>query len=190
MRSGRGLVVIGGSLGSFDVIRDLLGGLPGNFPACLVLVLHRMADEHSRLDTLLDDRSKLPVSEPNHGQPIVPGRAYLAPADYHVMVEADTLALTTDARVLHARPSIDVLFESAAHSHGARAVGVVLTGASEDGARGAAALAARGAPIVVQDPATALAPLAPRAVVERVPTAEVLPHEAIAPRLVELVEAS
>lgn len=179
----RRLVAIGASAGGFRALTEILGELPSSFPASVVIVQHRRPDESSLLGELLGRRTRLPVLEPSHGAPLRPGHVYVAPADYHLLVEPGFLSLSVDGRINSSRPSIDVLFESAATAYGARAVGVVLTGASVDGARGAARLARAGATVLVQDPATAEAATAPAAALERVPGALVLSLTGIAARL-------
>jgi two-component system, chemotaxis family, protein-glutamate methylesterase/glutaminase len=149
------LVVIGASLGGLRAIGNLLAGLPPNFGLPLVIAQHRHKDSDGALRDALQDQTALPVYEAEDKQPIQAGCVYLAPADYHLLVELGSLALSTEAPVHHARPSIDVLFESAADAYGAAAVGVILTGASADGAHGLAVIKQRGGFAIVQEPATA-----------------------------------
>src|SRR5262249_6511222 len=132
----------------------------------------------------------LVVEDGRDKQALQAGHVYLAPADYHAFVEGDHLALSTEGPVAFARPSIDLLFESAAESRRARCVGVVLTGANDDGSAGLARIVELGGAAVVQDPADAVRPEMPRAAVAAVPSAAVLPLESIAPLLVELCAAA
>ena len=180
------LVAIGASAGGFQALSVILGQLPADFAASIAIVQHRRPDESSLLAELLGQRSNLPVIEPYHGAALQPGHVYIAPADYHLLVEPGALSLSVDAPVNWSRPSIDVLFESAAGAYGRRSVGVILTGANADGALGAERLAAAGGVLLVQDPATADSPACPSAALARVPAATVLPVGAIAERLVEL----
>lgn len=180
------LVAIGASLGGLDALQELLPGLPPGFPATVVIVQHRLADEESRLVELLARDSVLPVREPMAAEPLRMAHVYLAPAAYHLLVDQGHASLSTEEPVGFARPSIDVLFESAAQWCGASTVAVVLTGASDDGARGAAQIAAVGGKVIVQRPAEAKSPIAPEAALRLVPNAEELPLRAIAPRLVQL----
>jgi len=180
------LVAIGASAGGFQALSLILGRLPADFAASIAIVQHRRADESSLLAELMGQRSNLPVLEPNHGTPLKPGHVYVAPADYHLLIEPGALALSVDPHVNCSRPSIDMLFESAAAAYGRHAVGVVLTGANADGASGAACLAAARAPVLIQDPATAEARTCPAAALARVPNASVLTLVEIAERLVEL----
>jgi two-component system chemotaxis response regulator CheB len=186
----RRLVAIGASAGGFQALTQILGRLPVDFSGSIAIVQHRRADESSLLRELLSQRTRLPVIEPCHGAPLRPGHVYLAPPDYHLLVEPGSLALSVDPPINCSRPSIDVLFESAASAYRDRAIGVVLTGANSDGARGPARLHQMRAPLIVQDPATAEAATCPAAALERVPTAIVLPVSEIADRLVMLCGGS
>jgi two-component system, chemotaxis family, protein-glutamate methylesterase/glutaminase len=159
------LIVVGTSLGGLHALEKLLSSLPPAFPLPLAVVQHRSPEE-SQLAALLQEHCALPVAEVNDKDRVVAGRVYLAPADYHLLVDAGRFALSTDQRVLHARPSIDVLFASAADAYRDRLIGVVLTGASSDGTHGALRIKQRGGRVVAQDPATAEAPLMPRAAIE------------------------
>jgi len=133
----------------------LLAALPPTFGPPLVIVHHCSADtDHSRT-VALQARSPLPLEEAEDKMPLEPGHAYLAPPGYHLLVDDRSLALSTEAPVGYSRPSIDVLFESAAQSYGPGVVGVVLTGANKDGAAGAATIKRYGGRVLVQDPATA-----------------------------------
>ncbi len=174
------LVVVGASLGGLHAVAALLRGLPGGFPLPLAIVQHRHKESDETLRIVLQRSSKLAVCEVEDKQAISAGVAYLAPADYHLLVEQGTFALSTDERVLYARPSIDVLFESAADAYGGSVIGIILTGASADGARGLAAIKAAGGLTVVQDPATAECDVMPRAAVETGAADHVLPVPEIA----------
>jgi two-component system chemotaxis response regulator CheB len=186
----RRLVAIGASAGGFQALSLILGRLPVDFSASVAIVQHRRADESSLLRELLAQRTRLPVIEPCHGTPLRPGHVYIAPPDYHLLVEPGLLALSIDPPINRSRPSIDVLFESAATAYRHRAIGVVLTGASADGAQGALRLWQMHAPLIVQDPATAEATACPTAALERVPTAQVLPLTEIADHLTALCGGS
>ncbi|HVS01845.1 MAG TPA: chemotaxis protein CheB [Thermoanaerobaculia bacterium] len=184
------LVVMGASLGGLDALGEIFSGLPASFPAAVAVVQHRRADSSASLAALFAARTPLPVHEAEDREPILPGTVYLAPPNYHLLVERGELSLSLDPPVLHARPSIDVLFESAADAYERRLVAVLLTGASRDGAAGIAAVAARGGLTVVQDPDGALSPVAPRAALERTTVRHVLPVPAIAPLLTDLLGAA
>jgi two-component system, chemotaxis family, protein-glutamate methylesterase/glutaminase len=161
------LVVVGASLGGLDAVGLLLAALPARLGAAVAICQHRAIDADSRLCDLLAGRSRMPVCEPDDKEPIERGRVYLAPSDYHLLVEPGWFALSTEGKSLWARPSIDLLFESAARAYRHRAACVVLTGASDDGAEGAAAIRRRGGVVIVQDPSTARSPVAPLAALAR-----------------------
>ena len=148
-------MAVGASLGGLQAVRTLLESLPRDFQPPIVLAQHRRADADSRLTDIMSGFCPLPVIEPEDKESLRPGHVYVAPANYHVLIARETLWLTVDAPVWFARPSIDVLFESAAESFGPAAVGIVLTGANEDGAAGARAIKRAGGTVLVQDPATA-----------------------------------
>jgi len=149
------VVAIGMSQGGLQALKVLLGGLPAPFPAAVAIVQHRGKEAEDTLAGLLEKHSRLPVQEAEDKMPMVPGHVYLAPADFHLLVEAGRFALSSEEPVWYARPSIDVLFESCADAYGERVIGVILTGANADGAKGLAAVKARGGLVIVQDPETA-----------------------------------
>lgn len=180
------LVVIGASLGGLHTVATLLGGLPGSFPLPVAIVQHRHRESEASLEAVLQRSSQIPVCEVEDKQAIRPGTACLAPADYHLLVERGAFALSTDAPILYARPSIDVLFESAADAYGQHVIGIILTGASADGAQGLAAIKAAGGLTVVQEPATAECSVMPAAALELVAADHVLPVPAIAALLRQL----
>lgn len=181
------LVVVGASWGGLGALRVLLGGLPAGFGAPVVVVQHRSSDSHpSALRELLGAATALGTREVEDKQPLESGWVYLAPPDFHALVEHDHLELSVEAAVAHSRPSIDVLFESAAESRRDRCVGVVLTGANSDGAAGLARIAELGGAAIVQDPASAERAEMPRAALDAVPEARVVPLEEIAGLLIEL----
>ena len=150
------LIVIGASWGGFQAVGTLLGQFDGELGAAVAVAQHRAPDWGStRLVERLGESSALPVREVDDKDDLAAGRVYLAPADYHLLVEPGALSLSVDDPVRHSRPSIDVLFESAADAYGAAIVAVVLTGANDDGAAGVRAVRAAGGTIVVQDPSEA-----------------------------------
>jgi two-component system chemotaxis response regulator CheB len=174
------LVVMGASWGGLAALRTVLGGLPSGFAAPVVVVQHRSAESHPTVfGELLGATTDLEVCEASDKRLLERGHVYLAPPDYHTLVEEDHLALSMEGAVGYARPSIDVLFESAAEAGRERCLGVVLTGASDDGARGLARIAALGGIAIVQDPETAERSEMPRAALETVPGARVAVVEEI-----------
>lgn len=179
------LVVIGTSLGGLTALPTILRGLPRDFRCPVVIVQHRaIHTDDGGLVAAMQRGCPLEVREAEDKEPLRPGRVYLAPPDYHVMVEDGHLTLSTEARVLHARPSIDVLFESAAESHRKRVVGVVLTGASRDGVEGCQAIKRHGGTVIIQEPSTAESKLMPGSVLGAVAVDRVLPLPQIAQALV------
>ncbi|MBA3348579.1 MAG: chemotaxis protein CheB [Actinobacteria bacterium] len=150
------VIAIGASWGGLRAVSALLGDLSADVDATIVLAQHRGSDAHRGvLEGLLQQHVQRPVTEPDDKEPLERCHVYVAPADYHLLVENGHFALTTDNRVQHSRPSIDVLFESVAASYRERAIGIVLTGANSDGAAGLAAIKATGGVAIVQDPSTA-----------------------------------
>jgi len=162
-----GAVVIGASAGAVDALGLLLPQLPASTPWPVIIVVHLPATQPSLLASLFSRRCPLRVLEPQDKQPLAPG-IWFAPPDYHLLLERDrSFSLSIDAPVNHSRPSIDVLFESAADVYSAQLVGVVLTGANSDGASGAKAIRAAGGFVMVQDPATAEAAAMPAFAIEQ-----------------------
>lgn len=179
------LVVVGTSLGGLRALGVLLSGLPQSFPVPVVVVQHRHKDSDDTLIRFLQHYSTLLVKEAEDKEMIVPGQVYLAPADYHLLVEVGGhLALSTEAAVSYARPSIDVLFESAADAYAQKVIGVILTGANHDGAQGLAKIKACGGLAIVQEPGTAESYIMPAAAVAAVAVDYVLPLEKISRFLV------
>lgn len=164
------MVVIGTSAGGLTALEQLLTTLPADFALPILVVQHR-SRESELLCEVLAARSRLPVREVLDKDRIEPGTVYLAPPDYHVLVDPDGFSLSADEPVRFARPSIDVSFLSAADAFGAALVGVVLTGANEDGAAGLRRVQQEGGLALVQDPATAEVSRMPAAALAAVPAA-------------------
>jgi two-component system, chemotaxis family, protein-glutamate methylesterase/glutaminase len=179
-------VAIGTSWGGLAALTKLLGELPADFGIPVVVVQHRGKDSERLLVQLLQDATDLRVSEIEDKDTLTPGTVHVAPANYHVLIEDGYVSLTIEEPVRFSRPSIDVMLTSLADTYRSAAIGVVLTGANEDGARGLAHIAERGGRALVQDPKTAEIPIMPAAAIRAVPTAEVLSLDALAPRLIEL----
>jgi two-component system chemotaxis response regulator CheB len=174
-------IVFGASAGGIEALSMLLAALPAELPAAVMGVLHLPRDRPSLLVEIFAPMCALPVREAQDKEHIKPGHVYFAPADYHLLVDTGpSLALSIDEPVNFSRPSIDVLFESAADIYRERLLGIVLTGASQDGAAGLAAIHRLGGRTVVQDPASALVPLMPESARRRSPVDFVLPLEQIA----------
>ena len=165
----------------------MLEALPADFEMPLVVAQHRaVATGDEMLERVLARHSEIAVVTATDKEPLAPGCVYVAPADYHLLVEDGHASLNTEAPVEFSRPSIDVLFESVADAYGPRAVGVLLTGANHDGAAGLARIAAAGGFTVAQDPATAERPEMPAAAIARGAARRVLPLDRIGPFLAEL----
>ena len=181
------LIVIGASLGGLTAIRRLVSSLPGDFPIPIAMVQHRGVYQDDSLRGVLQVSTSLCVVEVEDKLPIEAGHLYVAPQDYHLLVDAGCFSLSIEDKVQRARPSIDVLFESAAFSYGQRLAGVVLTGASRDGAGGTRAILAHGGKVFAEDPQIAEAGLMPQAAIEAgaEPVAAI---EEIAKRLVTMAE--
>ncbi len=180
------IVGVGASLGGLDALETLFGALPPDFACPIVLVQHRMPQVEGLLVELLQGYSTRRVVEPEDKDPIEPGHIYLAPPNYHLLVERGFFSLSVDPPVSFARPSIDVLFESLADSYGRGALGVVLTGSNKDGAIGAAAIKRAGGRVLVQDPRTAESPVAPLAVLDATEVDAVLDLKRMAERIAHL----
>ena len=178
-------VVIGTSLGGFQALQIVLGDLPRDFPLPIAVIQHRSSDD-SMLTPLLGTHVLLPVVEIEDKQPISPGQIFIGPSNYHVLIDSRHFALSTDAPVLHARPSIDVLFESAAEAFGDGVAGVLLTGMSRDGTSGLKRIRECGGWVVVQDPLTAEGRVMPEAAIESEAADRILPLEKIAAFLMDL----
>ena len=183
-------VVIGVSTGGVRALEILLGGLPGNFPLPVLVVSHISPDAGDGLANLLDERCPMQVKEADEQEVIVCGTAYIAPPNYHLLVEkGGSLSLSADPPVSYARPSIDVLFESAADAFGSGLIGVILTGANFDGSRGLQAVKRAGGIAIVQDPKDAEAGQMPLAALQATEADYVVPLEGIAPLLRQLAGA-
>jgi two-component system, chemotaxis family, protein-glutamate methylesterase/glutaminase len=185
------LIVLGCSMGGMAAMEQIFSVLPADFPVPIVVAQHRYRTSGEALPSFLRRHSKLNVVDALDKQWIHPGNVYLAPADYHLLVDRDgELSLSVDAAVAYSRPSIDVLFESAADAYLAGTVAVVLTGANADGARGAKRIKERGGFVVVQDPQTAESPEMPSAAIAATRVDRILPLNRIGPFLVELCRNS
>ena len=181
-------IAVGTSLGGFQALRTLLGGLPKDFPLPLAVVQHRSYEDSEAFAPLLAAQIQLPVIEVEDKEEIKEGHVYVSPSNYHLMVDGHHFALSTEAPVLHARPSIDILFESAAESFRDGVIGVLLTGMSRDGTAGLKRIKEYGGYAVVQDPAAAEGQVMPQAAISSVAIDKVLPLEEIAPFLTALCD--
>ena len=164
------IIVIGGSAGSLDGLIELLPALPADLPTPVLVVVHLPPERDATLVRVLAGSCRLQVCEADDKMQCAAGVVYVAPPDYHLLVEADgSLALSADEPVHFSRPSIDVLFQSAADAFGERVLGILLSGASADGAAGLAAISARGGVTWVQKPESAAVAVMPAAALALVP---------------------
>jgi two-component system, chemotaxis family, protein-glutamate methylesterase/glutaminase len=180
------IVVIGTSLGGLSALKIILQSLPGDFSVPIAIVQHRHKESNNALQQLLQESISLPIKEVEDKDEILPKHIYLAPADYHLLLEEGHFALSTDEPVSYARPSIDVLFESAADIYGEQVIGIILTGANHDGVQGLKKIQARGGITIVQEPATAESSIMPEAAISAVAVNWILTLSDIADRLVKL----
>ncbi|MDQ3081605.1 MAG: chemotaxis protein CheB [Gemmatimonadota bacterium] len=184
------IAVVGASWGGLAAISQLLAALPAGFAIPLAVVQHRSRHADNLLAALLQDITALRVVDVEDKEPLEPGSVYIAPANYHMLVENGHLSLSTDPQVRFSRPSIDVTFISAADTYQSKTLGIVLTGANDDGARGLEHIVKLGGRAIVQDPATAESPTMPSAARNAVPEAEVLDLSEIPARLIALSRAT
>jgi len=184
------LVAIGCSMGGMHALQVIFSALPREFPLPVAVVQHRYRTSNEGLPQFLRRHTKLDVVDTLDKQWIKPGTVYLAPANYHLLVERGELSLSVDEAVAYSRPSIDVMFESAADAYGTGLIGIVLTGANADGARGAARIKQRGGFVIAQDPKTAESPRMPEAAIQMTRVDRILPLDRIGPFLVELSRSS
>ena len=183
-------VAIGASAGALDALSQLLSALPNNFPLAMMVVVHRPASRDSMLTELLGAHARIAVREAEDKEPIRPATAYFAPADYHLLVEADKrLSLSSEEPVNYSRPAIDLLLSSAAEAYGAALIGMVLTGASSDGARGLRAVEDAGGTALVQRPDTAYAAVMPQAALDACVGARALTLAELTSYLLEIAPA-
>jgi two-component system chemotaxis response regulator CheB len=180
------LIVIGCSLGGMNALLQVIGELPASFPVPIAVVQHRYRTSDEGLPSYFRRHAKLNVVDADDKQWIRAGNVYLAPANYHLLVEDGEFSLSVDEAVAYSRPSIDVLFESAADAYREALIAVVLTGANADGARGAGRIKKNGGIVIVQDPETAEAPEMPKAAIASTAVDRILPLDRIGPFLIEL----
>jgi len=182
-------IVIGGSSGALEALSVLLPAIPAACAVPIAIVVHLPPTRPSHIPEVLGVRATLPVREAEDKQPAEPGVIYVAPPNYHLLLERGrTFALSDDEPVHFSRPSIDVLFESAAEAYGARVAGVLLSGANADGAAGLAAIRRAGGVVIVQEPADAQTPRMPEAALACVNPDHLLPARQIGSVLGRLAE--
>lgn len=173
-------IVIGASAGAVEALSRVLPPLAERYALPIMIVVHLPNDKRSVLVELFQAKCRMRVQEAEDKEPIEAGTIYFAPPDYHLLVEQDkTLSLSSDDPVLYSRPSIDVLFESAADAYGPGLLGIILTGANQDGANGLKAVAAAGGEVIIQSPETAFVSTMPMAAFEACPDARLMPLDDI-----------
>jgi two-component system, chemotaxis family, protein-glutamate methylesterase/glutaminase len=183
-------VVIGASAGALEALSAILPSLPADYGLPVMIVVHVPPDKKSILAELFRAKCAIEVREAEDKEPISGGTAYFAPPDYHLLVEMDrSLSLSNDDPVLFSRPSVDVLFESAADAYGPSLIAIVLTGANQDGSKGLKAVAEAGGRAIVQSPEGAYASAMPEAAIAECPSAQVLSLKQIAAYLQDAEKA-
>ena len=183
----RDVIAVGASAGGVESLRALVAGLPPDLPAAVLIVLHLPRDAPSALPTILNRSGPLPAAAAVDGEPLLPGRIYVAPIDHHLLLLDGHLRLSHGPAENGHRPAVDPLFRSVARAAGPRGIGVVLSGSRDDGAAGLATIVARGGSAVVQDPAEALYSSMPLAALAQAPTEHVAPAAKLGALLAEMI---
>lgn len=188
--TGTSIIVVGASWGGLVALGRLIGGLPVDLEVPVAVVQHRSRHADNLLAGLLQEVTMLKVVDVEDKEPLLPRSIYIAPANYHLLVDDGHFSLSTEAMVRFSRPSIDVTFISAADTYPGSTIGVILTGANDDGARGLRHIVDRGGRAVVQDPTTAESPMMPNAAQLAVPEADVVPLDGIAQHLMKMIASA
>jgi two-component system chemotaxis response regulator CheB len=186
---GKNVVVVGTSSGGVEALRTLVGGLPPDFPASVFVVMHTAPESPGVLADILDRSGALPAAHARNRERIRPGRVYVAPPDYHLLIEPGIVRVTHGPKENRFRPAIDPLFRSAAQVCGPRAIGVIMTGGLDDGTSGLWTIKRLGGTAIVQDPEEAFMPSMPQSAMDRVDVDYCLPVAEIGPLLARLVTA-
>jgi two-component system, chemotaxis family, protein-glutamate methylesterase/glutaminase len=174
------IVVIGGSAGSYNVVRKILLALPSDFPVPIVLCLHRLKDVRNGFVESLNLNSKIKVKEPEDKDPVRSGYVYLSPANYHLLIEpSHYFALSTEDNINFSRPSLDITFDSAGYSFRDKMAGILLSGANGDGAKGLLSASRNGAFTIVQDPADAKFNIMPNEAIKLFEPCKILSEDGI-----------
>lgn len=180
-------IVIGVSSGGMNALKIIFSALPADFSMPIIIVLHVGALSDSLWIPLLNEKSNLHVKEADEKEKIEKGIIYIAPPNYHLLIEKDrTFSLTIDERVNFARPSIDVLFESAAEAYRNKLIGIVLTGANNDGTNGIIRIKECGGLAIIQDPKTAESPYMPKSAIDAIEADYILALEEIVELLIKI----
>ncbi|MBC8059276.1 MAG: chemotaxis protein CheB [Clostridiaceae bacterium] len=182
-------VVIGASMGGLEALRVILSSIPNNFAAPIIIVQHISPQSDNYMIEYFNHKCSLIVKEAEEKEQICPGIVYIAPPNYHLLIEKDgTMSLTVEPRVNYSRPSIDVLFETAADAYREGLVGVILTGANSDGSNGLKKIKDRGGLAIVQDPITAVSDNMPKAAIKNTNVDFVLNLQKISCKLIEIFQ--
>jgi two-component system chemotaxis response regulator CheB len=182
------VIVIGSSAGGITALSQIVMTLPANFPLPIIVVQHLQANKESLLAHILNQKTRLQVKEIDEKEPVLPGFVYTAPPGYHLLIEQDkSFALSMDAPVNFARPSVDVLFESAVPVYRDKLIGIILTGANHDGAAGLKYLKEAGGYAIVQEPKDAAVAVMPEAAMRGTCIDAILPVRQIGPHLLQLL---
>ncbi len=180
-------IVIGVSSGGMAALKFIFSALPAGFSIPIIIVQHISAHSDNEWINLLNEKSNLTVKEADEKEEIASGNAYIAPANYHLLIEKNkTFSLTIDERVNFARPSIDVLFESAAEAYKNKLIGIVLTGSNSDGTKGIKRIKECGGLAIIQDPKTAESPYMPASAIAAIEPDYILSLEKIIELLIKL----
>lgn len=183
------LIVIGGSWGGIQASMRVLQGLPAMYSIPIVLVLHRLRNYEGNLQELFEKKISLKTVEIEDKEPILPGHLYIAPANYHVLLEKEQVFSLDDSELEnYSRPSIDVTFSSAADVYGINTVGILLSGASRDGSSGLKAIFEKHGTVIAQDPAEAEVATMPMAAIQIIPGCKIMNVEHIKAYLLSLHE--
>lgn len=182
------IIVLGASAGGVEVLRTVVGGLPSDLPAAVFVVMHTPAHGPGALPAILRRKGQLPAAFAEEGTPIKPGRIFVAPGDHHLLIHNQHVELTRGPTENGYRPAVDTTLRSAARAHGPSVIGVILSGALDDGTAGALAVSRAGGTVVVQDPEDALYDGMPRSALAHVRTDHVLPAAEIGPLLARLAK--
>jgi two-component system chemotaxis response regulator CheB len=180
------IIVIGGSSGALEALKEIVAGLPADLPAAVFIVVHVPAHGTSWLPDILSRAGQLPARHAKDTEPIERGRICVAPPDFHLLLGEGCAQVVRGPKENNHRPAVDALFRSAASFYGPRVVGVVLSGALDDGAAGLFSIKNRGGIAIVQDPEDALFPDMPRAALSAVPVDHCVPKREISNLLAEL----
>jgi two-component system chemotaxis response regulator CheB len=182
-------IVIGVSSGGMSALKYIFSALPAGFSTPIIIVQHMSARSDNEWIKLLNNKSNLTVKEADEKEKIVSGTTYIAPSNYHLLIEKDkTFSLTIDERVNFARPSIDVLFESAAEAYKNKLIGIVLTGSNNDGAKGIKCIKELGGLTIIQDPETAESSIMPASAIAAVQPDYILSLEKIVLLLIKITQ--